>query len=170
MAQLKKLSDLEGVIAAILLILLTVLLSAQVFARYVLGTGVSWSEELSRYMYIWSIYFGCALATKEDKHIRVTAHLEFLPKRLKAWIVTLSDLTWIAFSGVVAYFGLQLVLSMAEYPFYSQTMGFNLMWVYAIVPIGYALMMIHVVILVVKRFKRIFKHEDIEIVDSRLTL
>lgn len=163
-------SSFEGYIAAALLVLLTLLLSFQVFTRFVLGTGISWSEELSRYIYIWSIYFGCSLATREDKHIRVTAQLEFLPKKLKAWVVTISDLLWIGFSGVVTYFGFQLVVSMIEFPFYSQTMGFNLLWVYAIVPLGYALMTLHVVLLVAKRIKHIVKREDIEISDSRLNL
>mgnify|MGYP000963276912 FL=1 len=81
--------SLEGYIAAALLVFLTILLSLQVFARFVLGTGVSWSEELSRYIYVWSIYFGCVLATKEDKHIRVTAQLDLLPKKVKNWIVSI---------------------------------------------------------------------------------
>lgn len=170
MVSLKKIFAFEEFLASILLVLLTVLLSVQVLIRFIFGTGVSWSEELSRYIYIWSIYFGCALATKEDKHIRVTAQLEFLPKKVKAWVVTISDLAWVAFNAVVAYFGLQMVLSMAEYPFNSQTMGFNLMWAYAIVPVGYALMMLHVAVLVVKRFARIFKHQDVEIADSRLNM
>lgn len=170
MAAEKRRFSLEGYIAAFLLFSLTVLLSIQIFARYILGTGVSWSEEMSRYLFVWSIYFGCTLAAREDKHIRVTAQLGLLPKKLRAWIVTLSDVVWIAFSAVVTFFGLIYVGSMFEYPFYSQTMGFNLAWVYAIVPLGYFLMTLHVIILVIRRIKRLVKRENVEIVDSRLTL
>jgi TRAP-type C4-dicarboxylate transport system permease small subunit len=166
----KKKFSFESYIAALLLISLTVLLTLQVVARFGFNTGVSWSEELSRYFYVWAIYFGCVLATREDKHIRVTAQLDFLPKKLRAWIITLGDIVWIIFGGVVTYFGFQMVLSMFEYPFYSQTMGFNLMWIYAIVPLGYALMTVHVVRLVIRRIKKLMKKEDVEIADSRLIL
>lgn len=166
----KKKYSYESYIAALLLILLTILLSLQVVARYIFNTGVSWSEELSRYFYVWAIYFGCVLATREDKHIRVTAQLDLLPKKLRAWIITFGDLVWIVFGGVVTFFGFQMTLSMFEFPFFSQTMGFNLMWIYAIVPVGYALMTVHVVRLVVKRVRKIIKKEDVEITDSRLNV
>lgn len=89
---------------------------------------------------------------------------------MKSWIISLGGIVWILFSGVVTYFGFQLVVSMFEFPFYSQTMGFNLVWIYAIVPIGYALMTMYVILLIVKRIKKIIKRQDVEIVDSRLTM
>jgi TRAP-type C4-dicarboxylate transport system permease small subunit len=149
---------------------LTVLLAVQVFTRFVLRTGVSWSEELSRYMFVWSIYFGCILAAKEDKHIRVTAQLMFLSERKKAWLISISDIIWVIFNGLVAFFGLTYILSMFEYPFYSQTMGFNLVWMYAIVPLSYALMGIYVVILIYKRIRDLLKKEKVNIIDSRLNM
>ncbi|MDR1932552.1 MAG: TRAP transporter small permease [Spirochaetales bacterium] len=166
----KKRFSIEGYLAACLLFSLTILLAVQIFMRFVLGTGLSWSEELSRYMFVWSIYFGCILAAKEDKHIRVTAQLMFLSERTKAWFVSISDIIWVAFNALVAYFGFTYILSMFEYPFYSQTMGFNLAWIYAVVPISYAMMCIHVVVLIYKRVKNLLTHKKVDIVDSRLNM
>jgi len=170
MPNIGKRYSLEGYVAAALLVFLTLLLSLQVFARFVLGTGVSWSEELSRYFYVWSIYFGCILATKEDKHIRVTAQLDLLPERIKNWVISIGDIVWILFSGVVTYFGFQMAASMFEFPFYSQTMGFNLVWVYAIVPLGHGLMTIYVVLIVARRVKKLIRREKVEITDSRMLM
>ena len=160
----------EKYIAAFLLAFLTILLSIQVFVRYVIGGGLAWTEELSRYTFVWSIYFGCILATKEDKHIRMTAQFLLLPKKAEPIIIIISDIIWIAFNAIVAIFGFRYVISFLRFPYISQTMGFNLIWVYTIVPIAYTLMMTYVILLVIKRIKKWFKKEDIEIIDSRLNV
>ena len=162
--------QLESYVAAILLLFLTVLLSIQVFVRYVLGGGLAWSEELSRYMFVWSIYFGCILAAREDKHIRVTAQFLLVPKRVEGIIITIADIVWVLFNGIVAFFSFRYIISMFSFPFISPTMKINLVWVYTIIPIAYTLMLVYVVILIYKRIKKLLKKEEITIIDSRLNV
>ena len=160
----------ETYIAVFLLLFLTILLSIQVFVRFVIGGGLAWTEELSRYVFVWSVYFGCVLAVKEDKHIRVTAQFLLLPKRAEKIVIIVSDIIWILFNGMVAFFSFHYVLSIFEFPFISQTMGFNLAWIYTIIPIAYTLMLVYVVLLLYKRIKKILKEGDIHIIDSRLNV
>ncbi|MCL2382240.1 MAG: TRAP transporter small permease [Treponema sp.] len=160
----------EKYIAAFLLIFLTILLSIQVFVRFVFAGGLAWTEELSRYVFVWAVYFGAILGVKEDKHIRVTAQFLLMPKRMENVVLIIADIGWIVFNGVVAFFGLNFVLSFFRFPFISQTMGFNLAWVYAIVPLAYTFMLLYVVILVYKRIKRFIRREDVQTVDSRMNL
>jgi TRAP-type C4-dicarboxylate transport system permease small subunit len=160
--------QVEGYIAAVLLFLLTILLAIQVVVRFVFGGGLGWTEEFSRYMFVWSIYFGCILAAKEDKHIRVTAQFLALPKRVEAIIITIGDVVWVAFNGLVAFFSFNYVISMFKYPYTSPTMGFNLSWIYTIVPLAYGLMMIYVILLIYKRIQKLLRKEEIIITDSRL--
>jgi TRAP-type C4-dicarboxylate transport system permease small subunit len=160
--------QVEAYLAAFLLFFLTILLCIQVFVRFVLGGGFSWTEELSRYLFVWSIYFGCILAAKEDKHIRVTAQFMVLPKRVEAIVITIGDIIWVIFNGLVAFFSFNYVVSMFRFPFISQTMGFNLAWVYTIVPIAYALMLIYVVLLIQKRILKLINKEEVTITDSRM--
>ena len=53
---------LELVIANTSLMALVVILAAQVFFRYVLHTGLSWSEEVSRFAFVWFVYISASLA------------------------------------------------------------------------------------------------------------
>ena len=46
--------NLEEFLMVALLIAMTVIMGIQVFARYALGASLSWSEELTRYLFIWS--------------------------------------------------------------------------------------------------------------------
>lgn len=52
-------------------IVMTVMIFMQVVYRYVLADSLSWSEELARYMFIWSVAMGSALALKTRSHIGV---------------------------------------------------------------------------------------------------
>lgn len=44
--------NLEEFILVIFLIAMTLIMGIQVFCRYVLGMSLSWSEELTRYLFI----------------------------------------------------------------------------------------------------------------------
>ena len=46
--------NLEEFILVVFLIAMTLIMGIQVFCRYVLGMSLSWSEELTRYLFIWS--------------------------------------------------------------------------------------------------------------------
>ena len=50
---------LEEFFMVISLILMTVIMGIQVFSRYVLGSAPSWSEEITRYLFVWSGFLSC---------------------------------------------------------------------------------------------------------------
>lgn len=50
----------------------------QIFYRYILNSPLVWSEELSRFIFIWVSLMGWALATRSGTHIRIT----FIHERL----------------------------------------------------------------------------------------
>ncbi|MBP1930143.1 TRAP transporter small permease [Ammoniphilus resinae] len=67
-----------GYLLAIMLAIMTIVIFAQVFCRYVLGDSLLWSEELSRYIMVWGVFIGSALAVRYHSLIS----LEVLPQRL----------------------------------------------------------------------------------------
>ena len=48
--------NIEKMLCVIALALMSAVIVAQVFCRYVLNSSLSWSEELARYLFIWMIY------------------------------------------------------------------------------------------------------------------
>ena len=46
--------SLEEFLMIASLILMTMIMGIQVFSRYVLGASLSWSEELTRYIFVWA--------------------------------------------------------------------------------------------------------------------
>ena len=59
----------EKTVAMIGLFSLVALISIQVVARYFLKTSTPWSEELARYVFIWTSYVGCGMCFAKKKHI-----------------------------------------------------------------------------------------------------
>jgi len=43
----------------------------QVFFRYVVQSSLGWSEELSRYLFVWLIFIGSAVALPKGFHIAI---------------------------------------------------------------------------------------------------
>ena len=72
-------NNLEKIICVTCLALMSVIIVAQVFFRYVLKNSISWSEEIARYLFIWLIYIGISYGVKMDRHISVDAVCAMLP-------------------------------------------------------------------------------------------
>ena len=68
----KILDNIERVICSTLLATFVVILFVQIISRQLFNYSLSWSEELSTYMFVWFVYFGASYATKLAAHNRVT--------------------------------------------------------------------------------------------------
>lgn len=66
-----KIQDAVNAITGILLVIMVFIVFIQVIMRYILGHSLSWSEELTRYMFVWLIYLGVNLGIKGDMQIKI---------------------------------------------------------------------------------------------------
>ena len=88
-----------------------------VVARYVFHSSLTWSSELTMYLFIWSTFFGAVYCFKKDAHISVTVLLgKVSPKIAKSLIIISNSITLI-FLLAVSYYGfkyLQFVIELDE--------------------------------------------------------
>ena len=133
----------ELVFANLSLALLVVILALQVFMRYVLHTGLTWSEEISRFAFIWFVYISASLAAQRGTHIRVTLFVRWFPggRRLA---LTLADAIWIVFNAFVVWAGVLLIQRTLKYPVYSTALFLPLAWIYVVIPLSHALMILRI--------------------------
>ena len=136
---LRHLDRAEEYLGVALLIVLGVLLSAQVFMRFVLGLGYSWMEEIDRMLFIWIIFLGAVAAMRRNLHIRVEAGLVLFPRPLRPFAAWLGDLLLFGFCLAVTWHGIELVASSADGTFKLQSTGISMFWPYLIVPVSFAL-------------------------------
>ena len=78
--------NFEEFILVILLLAMTLIMGIQVFTRYLLGNSLAWSEEITRYLFIWSGFISVSYCTKKCISIKIEQFISIFPKRGKAMI------------------------------------------------------------------------------------
>ena len=79
MKVIKFLDDkLEEYLMVFLVAVMTVLIFVQVVMRYVFSNSLAWTEELSRYLFLWSIWLGASYGVKTKTHVKLTVLTEKL--------------------------------------------------------------------------------------------
>ncbi len=67
--------NFEEFLLTILLFLMTIIMGIQVFSRYILGHSLTWSEELTRYLFIWSSFLSISYCTRKCISIKIEQFL-----------------------------------------------------------------------------------------------
>lgn len=95
------------------LVMMTVLIACQVFWRYVLNDSLSWTEPGSVMIMGWFIFLGAAVGIREGYHLSFDILLHLVPRHVKLWMQSISDLVVIAFGGGMVVYGTQLAVNAA---------------------------------------------------------
>ncbi|CUA92673.1 TRAP transporter small permease [Pannonibacter indicus] len=93
------------------LVLMTAIISAQVFFRYVLNDSLIWSEPLAVILMGWFIFFGAAVGIREGYHLSFDVLLYVIPVKAKLVLYTVSDSLVALFGAGMFWYGLQLAMS-----------------------------------------------------------
>lgn len=92
-------------LAGIGLVLMTALIAAQVFWRYILNDSIVWTEPASVMIMGWFIFLGAAVGIREGYHLSFDVMLYILPDRVKLFLFSLSDLVVAGFGGGMIWYG-----------------------------------------------------------------
>jgi len=107
---------------------------AQVFFRYFLGSPLTWSDELGRYLLVWCSFLGWIIAARRRSHLGVGMFAERAPPRLRALLALFAAVAAVAFAGVLAWYGTRIALRNADVETVALFFGMGV--VYAIVPLA----------------------------------
>lgn len=160
---LRFLDNLESYICQVLLVFFVCLLFLQIVLRLIFGlmdnlsnyiaffdfydlpASLPWGEELSRFAFVWFVFFGATFAARLAAHNRVTFHFKIFPEIVGNISMLLSDLVWIAFNTTMVYFSIIVIKEGFEYPEYSPTLDWIMAYVFLIFPIAFSLMNIRII-------------------------
>lgn len=99
---------LEEFISTLLLMAMTFCIFTQIIFRAT-GAPLSWTEELSRYLFVWLIYISCSLAIRHRAHIKVDVMSLLVKRRGQLVLDLISDVAFFIFIVIIAYYGSQTV-------------------------------------------------------------
>jgi TRAP-type C4-dicarboxylate transport system permease small subunit len=80
---LDKLFYLVEVLMAGMLGLMIVLVFMNVILRYFFNSGITWSEEMARYLFVWIIYIGAIGAMRDNTHLGVDTVIRRMPPKIQ---------------------------------------------------------------------------------------
>lgn len=141
---IKKTSDtldgftLKAVTALIVAMIITITL--QILSR-TLAQAFTWTEELSRYLLVWSTFLGATLAYKRGLHISVTLFLDRFPERFRSPAIIAGAVLSMLFFVIIIWNGFAL-MAMQIFQV-SPALQLPMRWVYLVIPASAVIMLIH---------------------------
>ena len=96
------LNEFELYLATVCFIILTVMLTLQVFSRFILHHSWTWMEEFATVMFVWMIYLATSAAVTHRKHLRIDVVLEAVPFKVKKAMLILSNVIFGAFNVYIS--------------------------------------------------------------------
>jgi len=115
------LSRMSLLIAATSLVLMTIIISYQVIARYFFNDSPAWSERLSLVLLAYLVFFGAAVGVHERFHIRIDALRNAVPPRAGKAFDIFANLAVIIAGLVMLIAGLELTTTL--WPFEIPSLG-----------------------------------------------
>jgi C4-dicarboxylate transporter, DctQ subunit len=157
--------NVERYICQALLSFFVVILFAQITLRGVFNIVLPWSEEISRFSFVWFVFFGASYAARLSAHNRVTLQFKLFRPEIGKYSQIFTDIIWIGFNVTMIHESIKVINNMKLFAFDSPALGWNMAYVYYIFPISFALMTVR--ILQVNYIKHVLKEEigDVDKVD-----
>ncbi|MDD3165413.1 MAG: TRAP transporter small permease [Oscillospiraceae bacterium] len=109
------LNVIETIVCAIICAGMLIVTCMIVVWRYVLVAPLPWGEEAARYLMIWFVFWGCAMAAKGENHLGVEAFVNTIPKAAKCIALK------IMYALTVIIFAILFVLSCRMFTQYLST-------------------------------------------------
>jgi TRAP-type transport system small permease protein len=119
------------------LVLVIVIIFVQVLLRYVFFYSLEWSEELCRYLFVWTIFLGACLSIRDNSQIRIDFIDNIVKGKGKKLLLFFQYTISLIIVAVILFASLSFVqLGMRST---SAAMQIPMYLVYAIIPIGMGL-------------------------------
>lgn len=125
--------------------LMTVVVIAEVFLRYLFSVSMPFSNELARAMFIWTIFLGIPLALSRGRHVGITL-LDSLPAPLSGMARSASSAASLAILMVVFYKSVELTV--ANWDQTLNTMPITAGAYYLPIPIGIGVAILYLALMI----------------------
>lgn len=151
------LDKFECYLSQFLLVFFVCTIFAQTVLRACFSIVLPWTEEISRFSFVWFVFLGASYAARICAHNRVTIQFKLLPESIGKFSMLITDIIWLVFNSMMIYESLIIIAEMHEFPYLSPAMEISMEYVYWIFPIAFGLMNLR--ILQVNYIKYILKQE-----------
>ena len=151
----------ESTIIVVSFIVMVVSAFSQVVNRNLIGAGVSWFEELSRYCMIYMALLATEMGLRDGTQISVTMFVDRLPPRGRALMKIMARAIVVVFSAVVFYTSLELLDKQISFGAESSGLGVPMYIPYFALTLSFALITVVQTVSIVTRVMMLVRGEVI---------
>ena len=123
----------------------------QVFTRFILNNSLSWTEELSRYTFIWSNFLGAIFCTKKGTHAIVTVITDSLGKKKKIILNIVVNLIVVIINLIVIIYGFNVAYAVRTQ--LSPALRISMSFVYGAAPFSALFILYYSIFNIIKDYK-----------------
>lgn len=131
--------NIEEFLMLVFLGAMTLIMGIQVFSRYVLKMSLSWSEELTRYLFIWSGFLSVSYCTRRCVSIKIEQFVAIFPRRGKALFKVVNHTVELMLFSYLLPFAWKYFYSAVLSGQTSPALGLPMYYVQAAPMVGFAL-------------------------------
>ncbi|MBG9567095.1 TRAP transporter small permease [Brevibacillus agri] len=124
----------------------------QVFARYILKSPLVWSEELVRYLMIWIVFLGAALALRKGLLISVEIVQQIVPKTARKIMEIITVIVNVILLIILTKYGFGIMENLANQT--TGAMDIPVAWTYAAIPVGSIIALLNSVVVFIEIFTK----------------
>lgn len=123
----------------VMLLLINLIIGYSVFMRYAVQDSLSWAEEVTRYLFVWSAFLSLSYCVRIGTSIRIDIVMQSLPNHFKKLNMLLVDVIQIAFFAYCLKGGVNVTQSMINSGQSSPALNAPMYFVYGASAVGFAL-------------------------------
>ncbi len=138
-------NNIEEYVSILLFSSLIILCFLQILFRFVFNFSLSWTEELSRYVFIALVYISASLAVMRGAHVRVEVIDNYIKGANKRILDTIIDLSFAIFMIYIGYYGIEITIETLDVEQTTPALGWSSGWVYAVVPFSFYLIALRLI-------------------------
>jgi TRAP-type C4-dicarboxylate transport system permease small subunit len=132
-----------------------------VLSRFIFHLGLSWSDELSRFLFIWITFLGSVLVNDTYGHMNLDALVTHLSPR-RANVVQILATTIVLLIMIILTVGSVQVVKM-NWDWSSSALRIPYGFVYSVIPFSFAIMVIQSIVRLIKIIKNFSKGGEVAI-------
>lgn len=109
-------TNMEKYIMFVLLVGMSLTMGVQIIARYLFNNSLTWSEELTRFMFIWSVFISISYCLKTGISLKIDTLVSLFPKKVQIIFNIVID-------GILAVFFIYMIPMAYQFAYSSVANG-----------------------------------------------
>ncbi len=135
---------LEEAILIALLICMACVMGVQILARYCLNQSLSWSEELTQYLFVWATFISISYCVKKRVSIKIEQFITALPEKGKTGLRLFRHTVVLIFCIIMLPYSVTYVQQAVEFQSTSAALGIPMYFIQSAPLVGFILLLIRV--------------------------